>query len=255
MTISDLLARIAGILEDAGVPYMITGSLAAAFYAALRATQDLDVVLDSTLEGVDAVVDRLEAAGLYGSREAAHEAYRRRGVFNAIDPDQGWKADFIFRKERPFSVAEFARRRRAGVLGIEVSIASIEDLIVAKLEWAALGDSELQRRDVLQLLEQAADSLDRAYVSEWVEKLGIRADWDEALARLHGDQKPQAHPHASSSTTPTAPATATSPASRRASSRVPSTAARPSLKARFERLASRMSRQPVDASTRSCATS
>lgn len=47
----DLAARagvrtVVGILDETGVPYMLTGSLAAAYYATPRATQDVDVVID-----------------------------------------------------------------------------------------------------------------------------------------------------------------------------------------------------------------
>jgi hypothetical protein len=183
VTISDLLTRIVGILKDADVPYMITGSLAAAHYAPPRSTQDIDVVVDATLEGVDGVVDRLEAAGLYVSREAAHQAYERRGQFNAIDPERGWKVDLILRKERPFSVTEFSRRRAVSLMGVEVSVATIEDLILAKLEWMALGEPDLQRRDIVRLLVESRDSIDRDYMTEWVGKLGVRRQWEDALSR------------------------------------------------------------------------
>lgn len=179
VTISDFLTRIVAILEDAGVPYMITGSLAAAFHASPRATQDVDIIVDPSLEELDAVVAGLLAEGFYVSEDAARSAYRTRGQFNAIDSDRGWKVDLILRKERPFSVTEFARRRKASLLGIDVSIATVEDLILAKLEWMSLSGSELQRRDVEHLLEEAGDSLDLAYVESWVEELGLRGAWDE----------------------------------------------------------------------------
>lgn len=178
MTISDFMTRIVGILEDAGVPYMVTGSLAAAFYATPRATQDVDIVIDASLAELDEVVDQLLAEGFYVSPEAARSAHRTRGQFNAIDADRGWKVDLIFRKERPFSITEFSRRREASLLGIELTVTTLEDLLLAKLEWMALGGSELQRRDVDRLLEEAGDSLDLDYVEEWVGKLGLREAWD-----------------------------------------------------------------------------
>lgn len=186
MTLSDLLTRVVTILEDARVPYMLTGSLAAAYYALPRATQDVDLVVDATPAQLDAVVDRLLEEGFYVSREAAHEAHRTRGQFNAIDPEAGWKIDVILRKDRPFSVREFSRRRPAVLLGLEVPLASLEDLILAKLEWSTVGESELQRRDVVQLLETAGDSLDGAYLEEWVANLGLGEEWREILERLEG---------------------------------------------------------------------
>ena len=80
--------------------------------------------------------------------EAAEEALRVQGQFNVIDPESGWKADLIVRKAREFSLSEFNRRRSARILGIEVALTSVEDLIIAKLEWSQPGDSDLQREDV-----------------------------------------------------------------------------------------------------------
>ena len=41
-----LLARIVGLLDAAGVPFMIAGSFASAVHGLPRTTQDLDVVID-----------------------------------------------------------------------------------------------------------------------------------------------------------------------------------------------------------------
>ena len=45
MSVAAFLRQVAEILDEAGVPYMLTGSLASAYYAVPRATQDLDVVI------------------------------------------------------------------------------------------------------------------------------------------------------------------------------------------------------------------
>lgn len=184
MSIASFLRRIAEILEAVGVPYMLTGSLAAAYYATPRATQDIDVVIDTGKEGVERLVESFLKADLYVDPDAALTAWQTRGQFNAIDPDTGWKVDLIVRKDRSFSTTEFERRERAEMLGIEVSLASLEDVLIAKLEWAALGDSELQRTDVVRMLESSGDRLDRGYLMKWVAELGLQAEWDAIIQRL-----------------------------------------------------------------------
>ena len=181
MNLATLLTMVVQVLEEAGVPYMLTGSVASAYYAQPRATQDLDFVIDAPLSRIHAVVDGLRARGLYVSRDAAEQAFRARGQFNAIDPVTGWKADLIFRKNRPFSEEEFGRRTPAVVVGVSVSLPTPEDLIVAKLEWSQLGDSELQRRDVVQLVEKVWRTLDRSYIERWVEELGLQSAWAAIL--------------------------------------------------------------------------
>jgi hypothetical protein len=184
VSLGRFLKTVVGLLDEAGVPYMLTGSLAAAYYATPRATQDVDVVIEVEERGLERVVEGMLLEGYYVDRGAAREALRHRGQFNAIDPEVGWKVDLIVRKDRPFSEVEFQRRRSVELFGIEVSLASLEDVLIAKLEWSKLGDSELQRRDVLQLVERAGDRLDRAYVGRWVAELDLESEWVELQRRL-----------------------------------------------------------------------
>ncbi len=162
---------------------MLTGSLAAAFYGTPRATQDIDLVIEAQAGPLERLVENLEVAGLYVDRGAATEALDTAGQFNAIDPTSGWKADLIIRKAREFSKTEFQRRRGEELFGIEVGLATLEDLIIAKLEWSQLGDSELQRQDIRNLLELAGDSVDETYMKRWIGALGLQEAWE----RVTGD--------------------------------------------------------------------
>ena len=178
MSLVSFLTTVVGALKEAKIPFMLTGPLAAAFYGTPRATQDIDLIIEPAPENLERLVDSLESAGLYVDRGSAREALRNGSQFNAIDPSSGWKADLIFRKQRAFSETEFARRGTNEILGIEVDLPTLEDLLIAKLEWSELGDSELQRRDIRELLELAGDSLDEAYLSRWVATLGLTAAWE-----------------------------------------------------------------------------
>ncbi|MEZ4423233.1 MAG: hypothetical protein R3E98_07495 [Gemmatimonadota bacterium] len=182
MSLGELLGRVVGILTRLEVPYMLTGSLAAAHYSLPRATQDVDLVIELGDGAVSGLVDALAAAGFYVSPEAAREAIQVRGSFNAIDAESGWKVDFIPRKERPFSRSEFQRRRLVPMLGSEVAVVSPEDLVLAKLEWASKGDSERQRRDAARVMESLGAALDHAYVERWLDALAVREEWERVRA-------------------------------------------------------------------------
>jgi hypothetical protein len=184
VSLDGLLRGVVEVLHECRIPFMITGSIASAYYAVPRATQDADLVVDPGPDQLKLLVERLQRRGFYFSESAAQEALLVRGQFNAIDASNGWKADLIIRKDRPFSLQEFSRRRSATVLGVEVSLATHEDLILAKLEWAAMGDSSLQERDVLQLLEAGWETLDMEYIAEWARELGVDAAWERAIERV-----------------------------------------------------------------------
>jgi len=76
MTVAALLRSVVAALDAAGVPFMLTGSLAAAYHGAGRATMDIDVVIDPTEPQLRVLVGALERSGLYVSSNAADEAAR-----------------------------------------------------------------------------------------------------------------------------------------------------------------------------------
>ena len=68
-----------------------------------------------------------------------------------------------------------ARRERHDVPGIGlVWVASVEDLILAKLRWSE-GTSELQLRDCAQLLAIVATGIDQGYLDHWAHCLGLQS--------------------------------------------------------------------------------
>lgn len=178
MTLAAFLQRVISVLEEAEVPYMLTGSLAAAYYAVPRATQDIDLVVEVPPEKLAHLTDLISSAGYYVSLAAAKEAFAQEGQFNAIDTQSGWKVDFIIRKSRAFSRSEFERRVRTAALGLDLTMVTKEDLVVAKLEWAKKGESELQIRDVRAILGSAGPEFDWDYVGQWVSELGLEKQWE-----------------------------------------------------------------------------
>lgn len=176
------LARVATALEGAGIPYMLAGSFASSYHGAPRATQAIDIVVDPTFESLDRFLVALQGEDIYLDADVARKEFRRRGQFNVIDGATAWKVDVIFRKARAFSVAEMSRRMPAVVLGVAVFVATAEDTVLAKLEWAKLGESERQRRDVQALLEAKGGSLDLGYIEKWLDELGVRESWDGLMS-------------------------------------------------------------------------
>jgi hypothetical protein len=176
VTFAELVAAALAHLERAAIPYMVTGSIASTYHGEARATRDLDIVIDPSPGALDRLVADLVGTGFSVDGEAARSALQARTQFNAIGPDAS-KIDFIVRRNRPFSVEEFGRRRPADLLGTPGYIATVEDTVVAKLEWAAATDSERQLRDVAGMLAVAGDDVDRDYVVRWVETLGLREVW------------------------------------------------------------------------------
>ena len=63
MTLASFLQRVISILEEAEIPYMLTGSLATAYYAVPRATQDVNLVVEVSPEQLPRLTDLISSAG------------------------------------------------------------------------------------------------------------------------------------------------------------------------------------------------
>jgi hypothetical protein len=165
---------------------MLTGSFASAFHGLPRATQDIDFVIAPARDQLRAFVSRLPAAEYYADEAAALEALAGESQFNVIDLRSGWKVDLICRRSRPFSRTEFDRRRRADLEGLPLFVATAEDVILAKLEWAKLGGSARQVEDAAGILRVRRGELDREYLATWVEELALSREWDAANGAAGG---------------------------------------------------------------------
>jgi hypothetical protein len=175
VTFRDVLATVIALLDVSGIPYMVTGSLASSYHGEPRATRDADIVIDPGVDAIGHLVDGLVAAGFYVDRDVAIDAVASHSQFNAIGPD-AVKVDFIVRRDRPFSIEELNRRQPADLLDTPGFVASAEDVILAKLEWATATGSERQLDDVAGILA-IAPALDFKYIDRWARVLGVERAW------------------------------------------------------------------------------
>ena len=84
-----------------------------------------------------------------------------------------------------FDRSRFARHRRLEIApASQVRFAAPEDVILRKLEYYREGGSDKHLRDIRGILQLMRDSIDRAYLEQWVDRLGVRAEWHEACAAI-----------------------------------------------------------------------
>ena len=176
----DLLKRVTATLEAAEIAYMVAGSIGSSLHGHPRATNDIDIVIAPTEEQLESFIESF-GEEYYINTQDAKDAFDRKSMFNIIDNATGWKVDLLVRKERPFSIEEFQRRRTAGVMGVNVFVASPEDVILSKLEWAKASGSDQQVRDALGVIEVQADDLDLDYLKKWAAALNVQDSLEDLL--------------------------------------------------------------------------
>jgi len=177
----EFVKQIASRLDSAGIPYMLTGSMAMGLYAVPRMTRDIDVVIECQPDDA-ATIAALFEADCYVDVESIREAATRQSTFNIIHNEWIIKADFIIRKDEEYRKVEFDRRRQFEIEGAPIWVVAPEDLILSKLKWARESDSELQQRDVQALVESVTD-LDWRYLEPWAVTLGVKDMLDQVKRR------------------------------------------------------------------------
>ncbi len=175
-----ILKEVASRLNEASIPYMISGSIAMNYYAQPRMTRDIDVVIALGEKDLERFVALFEGEYDVDLATIRNEVVRR-GMFNLIHPQLIIKIDFIVLKDGEYDAAEFGRRKQVEIDGTKIWFISPEDLVIYKLFWAKDSMSEMQLKDVRNIIE-AAPNLDRNYIFTWVHKLGIEHLLEKATA-------------------------------------------------------------------------
>ena len=187
MSEQSLLKRVVEALGDAGVGYLLSGSLASSLQGEPRATHDIDLVVDIRPADVGRLVEALAGPSIYLDEHAVAEAVRRRSMFNLLDSATGDKVDFWLLKDEPFDRERFARRLEVEVMGQTLSVSTPEDTILMKLRWAMQsGGSEKQLGDAAGVFAFQGDALDQAYLERWAEVLDVTALLADVRLRAAG---------------------------------------------------------------------
>jgi hypothetical protein len=168
--INYLLKKITLQLHEKNIPYMLSGSMALAYYSIPRMTLDIDIIIELYEENIPVFLSIFNE-GYYLEPDTVNEETRRKGMFNAIDHETGYKVDFIVRKNSEYRKLEFSRKQKVIIEGIDVWIVSPEDLVISKIFWIQQYQSEKQIRDIKNLLQLT--ELDKDYLYHWCRKLQL----------------------------------------------------------------------------------
>lgn len=177
------LLELARILDAAGIVYAVGGSVASGHHGEIRATNDIDLLVELGLREAQALREELGAEWHVDS-EALRAAAVGDGSVSILHLEHMVKVDLF-----PATEARLDRlqldRRVAVHLGEQseqvVWFTSPEDTILRKLEWYRRSEGMLERqlRDVAGVLKTLRSELDLAYLRAAARELAL----DELLER------------------------------------------------------------------------
>ena len=166
-------------LERLGLPYCVTGSVAASVYGEPRLTADVDIVLLLRVRNIDALRSAFPDADYYVPPDETLKlelARDTRGMFNLIHHASQFKADIYLAARDPLHAWALAQRRRIELDGGGTWVAPPEYVILRKLEYLREGAQDKHVRDIRFML--ATSVVDRSFVEFEVARLGLRTQWE-----------------------------------------------------------------------------
>lgn len=181
----ELLRKVVGSLEAVGLRYLVTGSMATSLYGEPRFTNDIDIVVDLPRDRIEELLRQFPVEEFYLSEESVRRAVERRTQFNVIHPRSGLKVDLMIAADDPFDKSRFTRARRLHPApDYQATFAAPEDVVLKKMEYYRDGGSDKHLRDIAGVLQVGGSEIDRDYLSDWAERLGVSEIWRRILEDL-----------------------------------------------------------------------
>lgn len=182
MSQQKLLKQVIKTLNQSGIQYMLTGSVASSLQGQPRATHDIDMVIAIEKSKAHELAEAFPFPDFYLDEHSILDAINGQSMFNLIDLRSGDKVDFWILSNEAFDRSRFLRRYSEKFMGTEMQVSSPEDTILAKLRWAKLcGGSEKQFTDALRVYEVQYGELNLDYLEHWAKKLFVESLWKRLI--------------------------------------------------------------------------
>ena len=179
----DFITLFVAPLEQAGIRYMIAGSVASSIYGEPRNTLDIDMVVlpdpnqinrfPELFPEADYYLPPAEVIGIESRREA-------NGHFKIIHHNTGLKADIYLSRNHPALPWALEHTRRVPTPACEISLAPPEYVIIHKLGFYRESGHQRHLRDIAGMIEQ--QELDQTFLQHHLTALNLTTQYQAAKA-------------------------------------------------------------------------
>ncbi len=161
-----------------GAPWAAAGAIASAIYGEIRTTQDIDIIILLNQQAVTSLERVFPDPEFYCPPRDVVEvecARERRGHFNLIHFESGYKADVYVSTDDPLHGWALRNRQSVDIGGELLWLAPPEYVIIKKLEFFREGGSEKHVRDIRGML--AVTDVEVSFLENEVTRRGLIEEW------------------------------------------------------------------------------
>lgn len=178
----DLLLFVASQFRKAGIPLLLTGSLAVSYYGYPRATHDIDFVVITSERIRRKLAAVVSAFGNEFMRDSAPlmETERLYTLYHTLT---AIKVDVWLEQETDFE-NKWKRKRVMTIQDNRIALVSPEDLILKKLSWCKEVWSDRHFRDCVGIWKVQKGKLDEQYLK----KNAVTIDILDMLEKIKNSQ-------------------------------------------------------------------
>lgn len=170
-------------LNELGVHYMITGSVASMIYGEPRLTHDIDLVIELGRDDAERFAEAFPIEEFYcpPPEVIVIEAGRHyRGHFNLIHHETGFKADVYLSGRDRLHQWALNHRNPIDMDDETFWMAPVEYVILRKLEYYREGGSEKHLRDIAGMLSVSSSLINLHQLSEKIGEHALEKEWEKA---------------------------------------------------------------------------
>jgi len=166
VTADEAVVAVLESLDDAGIRYMIVGSLASNFHGIPRSTRDADFVVELDQSSLERLALGLPPS-LRLEPQGAFQGVTGTTRYVVALVGHAFVCELFLLSDDPHDRERFARRMSVRTFGRMTYVASAEDMIVTRLRWAVGASRPKDREDTRNILAVQGTDLDRAYLDHW----------------------------------------------------------------------------------------
>ncbi len=173
--------------ERLGIPYMVTGSIAAIFYGEPRLTHDIDIVLHLREPDIGRLCAMFPLDGYYCPPPEVIQVEMRReshAHFNLIHHATGLKADcYPFTGDRLHAWALQNRRMQSLAVNQMVQLAPPEYVIIRKMQYFRDGGSQKHVQDIQSMLAVQGGAINMQFLLHELKEKNLEVLFNEIFRK------------------------------------------------------------------------